>query len=102
MTPQDLLDSLADTLGNSGVDLSSITDAAQLAEAMNVAGLDASALSDDQLDYLLDNLRHADSGAAAASTGAAPVKFAGWEKSSSSGYWYEYDPDGNYTGRWSS
>lgn len=29
-----------------------------------------------------------------------PVQFSGWEKGGS-GYWYEYDPDGNYTGNWS-
>ena len=32
--------------------------------------------------------------------GTDPVQFSGWEKGSS-GYWYEYDPDGNYTGNWS-
>ena len=32
--------------------------------------------------------------------GTDPVQFSGWEKGSS-GYWYEYDPDGDYTGNWS-
>ena len=100
MSLQDILESLLGTIQDAGVDLSSIHDAAGLAAALDASGIDISGLSNDQLDYLLDHLPDA-GGAAVASTGAAPLKFGSWEKWPS-GYWYERDPDGNYTGNWGS
>jgi len=78
-----------------------ISELKELAQLMSKAGIDISQYDGEQLRQILDHFHNSNSEPILSETTEATrpkVHFRGWEKDG--GYWYEYDPDRNYTGRW--